>query len=117
MAEFGESAKVTDNARSSLRSGPEEESMKSKLVGVGLVAGVAWMAYNQLRDTASLTSDYDASTRILVASGGFGGLAAARELARALDGSEDVADWTIELFARADTSKLFEDSKQPTTGA
>jgi hypothetical protein len=29
----------------------------------------------------------------------------------------DVADWTIELFARADTSELFENSKQPTTGA
>jgi hypothetical protein len=27
-----------------------------------------------------------------------------------------LADWMIDLFARPDTSKLFEDGKRPTTG-
>ena len=65
--------------------------MKSKLVGAGLIAGAAWAAYNQRRGPASLNSTYAyASTRILIVGGGFGGLAAARELARMLGGSEDV---------------------------
>ena len=65
--------------------------MKSKLVGAGLIAGAAWVAYARLRGPASLNSTYSyASTRILIVGGGFGGLAAARGLARALGGSEDV---------------------------
>jgi NADH:ubiquinone reductase (H+-translocating) len=65
--------------------------MKSKLVGAGLIAGAAWVAYARLRGPASLNSTYAyASTRILIVGGGFGGLAAARGLARALGGSEDV---------------------------
>jgi NADH dehydrogenase len=65
--------------------------MKSKLVGAGLIAGAAWVAYTRLRGPASLNSTYAyASTRILIVGGGFGGLAAARELARMLGGSEDV---------------------------
>jgi NADH:ubiquinone reductase (H+-translocating) len=65
--------------------------MKSKLVGAGLIAGAAWTAYNRLREPASLGSNYaNASTRILIVGGGFGGLAAARELARTLGGSEGV---------------------------
>ena len=65
--------------------------MKSKLVGAGLIAGAAWVAYARLRGPASLNSTYSyASTRILIVGGGFGGLAAARGLARMLGGSEDV---------------------------
>jgi NADH dehydrogenase len=65
--------------------------MKSKLVGAGLIAGAAWVAYTRRRGPASLNSTYAyASTKILIVGGGFGGLAAARELARMLGGSEDV---------------------------
>jgi heterodisulfide reductase subunit A-like polyferredoxin len=62
--------------------------MKSKIVGAGLIAGATWVAYNRLRKPAPLNSTYaDAPTQILIVGGGFGGLAAARELARALSGS------------------------------
>src|SRR3712207_5151953 len=65
--------------------------MKSKFVGAGLIVGAACAAYNRLRKPAPLEGSYaDAATKILVVGGGFGGLAAARELARALGGSEDV---------------------------
>src|SRR5215212_8352793 len=65
--------------------------MKSKLVGAGLIAGAACIAFNRLRKPAPLKGSYaDAPTRILIVGGGFGGLAAARQLARALGGSEDV---------------------------
>jgi NADH:ubiquinone reductase (H+-translocating) len=65
--------------------------MKSKLVGAGLIAGAAWVAYTRLRKPAPLKGSYaDAPTKIIIIGGGFGGLAAARELARMLGGSEDV---------------------------
>jgi NADH:ubiquinone reductase (H+-translocating) len=65
--------------------------MKSKLVGAGLIAGAACIAFNRLRKPAPLEGSYaDAPTRILIVGGGFGGLAAARQLARTLGGSEDV---------------------------
>ena len=65
--------------------------MKSKVVGAGLIAGAAWVAYNRLREPAPLSGPYaDATTQILIVGGGFGGLAAARELARTLGGRQDV---------------------------
>jgi NADH dehydrogenase len=65
--------------------------MKNRLVGAGLIAGAAWVAYNRLREPTSLNSTYaDAATQILIVGGGFGGLAAARELARTLGGRPDV---------------------------
>src|SRR3712207_8277053 len=65
--------------------------MKSKFVGAGLIVGAACAAYNRLRKPAPLEGSYaDAATKILVVGGGFGGLAAARELARTLGGSHDV---------------------------
>jgi NADH:ubiquinone reductase (H+-translocating) len=66
--------------------------MKSKLVGAGLIAGAAWVAYNRwLRKPAPLKGTYaEAPIKILIVGGGFGGLAAARELTRVLGGSEDV---------------------------
>src|SRR3712207_5256245 len=69
----------------------EEERMESKTVGAGLIAGATWVAYNRLRKPTPLKGGYaDAPTKILIIGGGFGGLAAARELARTLGGSEDV---------------------------
>ncbi|MDQ4001130.1 MAG: NAD(P)/FAD-dependent oxidoreductase [Actinomycetota bacterium] len=51
-----------------------------------------WGAYKRLRTPESLKGNYaNASTRVLIVGGGFGGLAAARELTRALGGSEDVS--------------------------
>jgi NADH:ubiquinone reductase (H+-translocating) len=38
------------------------------------------------------------------------------ELGYNLNRAQVLADWTIDLFARPDTSTLFEDSKHPTTG-
>jgi NADH dehydrogenase len=64
---------------------------KGRLVGAGLIAGAAWATYRRLRKPAPLEGAYaNAPTRILIVGGGFGGLAAARELTRALGGSEDV---------------------------
>ena len=63
----------------------------SKLVGVGLIAGAAYVSYNRLRKPEPLKVSYaDAPNKILIVGGGFGGLAAARELTRTLGGSEDV---------------------------
>ncbi|HEX2183812.1 MAG TPA: NAD(P)/FAD-dependent oxidoreductase [Rubrobacteraceae bacterium] len=65
--------------------------MKGKLVGAGLIAGAAYMAYERLRKPAPLEVGYaDAPTRVLIVGGGFGGLAAARELARKFGGRGDV---------------------------
>ena len=63
----------------------------SKLVGVGLIAGAAYVSYNRLLKPTPLKVSYaDAPNKILIVGGGFGGLAAARELTRMLGGSEDV---------------------------
>src|SRR5918992_3171093 len=64
---------------------------KGRLVGAGLIAGAAWATYMRLRKPAPLEGAYaNAPTRILIVGGGFGGLAAARELTRVLGGSEEV---------------------------
>lgn len=65
--------------------------MRGKLAMGGLILGAAWGAYSRLRRLTSLECSYaDAPTKILIVGGGFGGLAAARELARMLSGTEDV---------------------------
>ena len=65
--------------------------MKSKLVGAGLVAGAAWATYYRLRKPQPFKGNYaSAPTKILIVGGGVGGLAAARELASMLGGSEEV---------------------------
>jgi len=65
--------------------------MKWKLALGGLILGATWAAYKRLHKSTPLECSYaDASTRILIVGGGFGGLAVARELARALHGTEDV---------------------------
>ncbi len=66
--------------------------MKSKLVGAGLIAVATWVAYNRIREpTTPLLSTYaEAPTQILIVGGGFGGLAAARELAHTFGGSHGV---------------------------
>src|SRR5215210_8534765 len=65
--------------------------MKGKLAMGGLILGAAWGAYRRLRTATSLEGSYaHAPTKILIIGGGFGGLSVARELARALRGTEDV---------------------------
>ena len=65
--------------------------MKGKLALGGLMLGAAWGAYRRLRGPTSLEGSYpDAPTRILIVGGGFGGLAAARELAHVFHGAEDI---------------------------
>jgi len=65
--------------------------MKGKLALGGLMLGAAWGAYRRLRGPAALEGTYpDAPTRILIVGGGFGGLAAARKLAHAFHGAEDI---------------------------
>jgi NADH dehydrogenase len=66
--------------------------MKSKLMGAGLIAAAACVTYNRwLRKPAPLKGSYaHAPTKVLIVGGGFGGLAAAKELARTLGGSQDV---------------------------
>jgi NADH:ubiquinone reductase (H+-translocating) len=64
--------------------------MKGKLAGAaGVIA--ALVAYRRRRAPAALLGEYaSAGTKVLVMGGGFGGLAAARELARLLGGHRDV---------------------------
>src|SRR5215210_7074868 len=65
--------------------------MTGKLVMGGLILGAAWGAYRRLGRPNPLEVSYaDAKTKILIVGGGFGGLAAARGLARMLGGTEDV---------------------------
>jgi NADH:ubiquinone reductase (H+-translocating) len=65
--------------------------MRSKLAMAGLTLGAAWGAYSRLRRPIPLKGSYGrAPTKILIIGGGFGGLSVARELARALRGTEDV---------------------------
>src|SRR5919202_5010108 len=72
--------------------------MNGKLVGVGLSAGVIWGAYKRLRVPESLQGNFaNASTKILIVGGGFGGVAAARELARALSRNENVGVALLDL--------------------
>jgi len=65
--------------------------MRGKLAMGGLILGAAWGAYRRLHKPTSLEGSYaDAQTKILIVGGGFGGLAAARGLARMLHGTQDV---------------------------
>jgi NADH dehydrogenase len=65
--------------------------MKSKLAMGSLILGATWAVYRWLRRYTPLGGSYaNASTKILIVGGGFGGLAAARGLARVLRGTEDV---------------------------
>ena len=65
--------------------------MRSKLAMGGLILGAAWAAYRRQCRPVSLQGSYaHAPTKILIIGGGFGGLSVARELARALCGTEDV---------------------------
>jgi NADH dehydrogenase len=65
--------------------------MRGKLAMGGLILGAAWGTYRRLRRPISLQGSYaHAPTKILIIGGGFGGLSVARELARALRGTEDV---------------------------
>src|SRR5918997_4222760 len=65
--------------------------MRSKLAMGGLTLCAAWGAYSRLRRPIPLKGSYArAPTRILIVGGGFGGLAAARQLARSLGGSGEI---------------------------
>src|SRR5918994_6157593 len=65
--------------------------MRGKLAIGGLILGAAWGAYRRLSRPTSLEGNYtDAAQKVLIVGGGFGGLAAARGLARTLRGTEDV---------------------------
>ena len=65
--------------------------MRSKLAMGALIFGAAWGAYRRLSRPISLQGSYaHAPTRILIIGGGFGGLSVARELARALRGTQGV---------------------------
>jgi NADH dehydrogenase len=65
--------------------------MKSKLAVGGLILGAAWGVYRRRSKITPIGGSYaDARTRILIVGGGFGGLAVARELARALGGTDGV---------------------------
>jgi NADH dehydrogenase len=65
--------------------------MKTRLAVGGLILGATWGAYRRLSRTNPLEGRYaNAPTKILIVGGGFGGLAAARGLARTLGGTEDV---------------------------
>src|SRR5215210_4147291 len=65
--------------------------MRGKVVMGGLILGAAVGAYRRLHKPSSLQGSYaEARTKILIVGGGFGGLAAARGLARMLDGTDDV---------------------------
>ena len=65
--------------------------MGSRLLKTALVAGLALVTYNRLQRPAPLRVTYpEAPTKVLVVGGGFGGLAAAEGLARALSGNREV---------------------------
>ena len=65
--------------------------MGSRLLKTALVAGLALVTYNRLKQPAPLRVTYpEAPTKVLVVGGGFGGLAAAEGLARALSGNREV---------------------------
>src|SRR5919202_4681703 len=67
------------------------DGMARRLVEAGPAGGLALVAYNRLKRPAPLRVAYsEASTKVLVVGGGFGGLAAAEGLARALSGSREV---------------------------
>src|SRR5215213_3916291 len=68
-----------------------ENNMRNKLAMGGLILGAIWGAYRRLRRPILLQGSYArAPTKILIIGGGFGGLSVARELARALRGTENV---------------------------
>jgi NADH:ubiquinone reductase (H+-translocating) len=65
--------------------------MGSRLLKTALVSGLALVTYHRLKRPAPLRVAYsEAPTKILVVGGGFGGLAAAKGLARALSGNREV---------------------------
>ena len=65
--------------------------MKSKLAVGGLILGATWGAYRRLSRIIPLRGNYaDARTRIVIVGGGFGGLAAARELAHSFGGTDGI---------------------------
>jgi NADH dehydrogenase len=65
--------------------------MRSKLAVGCLILGATWGAYRRLSRITPIGGSYaNAKTRILIVGGGFGGLAAARELARAFGGTDSV---------------------------
>ena len=65
--------------------------MGSRLLKAAPVAGLALVAYSRLKRSAPLRVTYsEAPTKVLVVGGGFGGLAAAEGLVRALSGSREV---------------------------
>ena len=65
--------------------------MGSRLLKTALVAGLALVTYTRLKRPTPLQATYpEAPTKILVVGGGFGGLAAAEGLARALSGNREV---------------------------
>jgi NADH:quinone reductase (non-electrogenic) len=65
--------------------------MGSRLLKTALVAGLVLVTYTRLKRPTPLQATYpEAPTKILVVGGGFGGLAAAEGLARALSGNREV---------------------------
>jgi NADPH-dependent 2,4-dienoyl-CoA reductase/sulfur reductase-like enzyme len=66
--------------------------MKGKLVGATLAAGAAWLAYDRLHRIEPIGGVYpDAPTKVVIVGGGFGGLAAVKELARVFGGSGELS--------------------------
>src|SRR5215210_6781445 len=64
--------------------------MQINMVVAVLCVEADWEAESRLREPPSFKSSYtNAPTKILIVGGGFGGLAAARVLARTLGGSEE----------------------------
>jgi NADH:ubiquinone reductase (H+-translocating) len=66
--------------------------MKGKLVGATLAAGTVWLAHDRLHRIEPLEGVYpDAPTKVVIVGGGFGGLAAVKELARVFGGSGELS--------------------------
>jgi NADH dehydrogenase len=73
--------------------------MGSRLLKAALVAGLVLVTYTRLKRPAPLQATYpEAPTKILVVGGGFGGLAAAEGLARALSGNREVGVGLVDRY-------------------